>query len=64
MEMQQEDDETIAAYVHGFKTAAKASAFANDTVAIYIFVKGLWDVHTTAAKIYKKDPKLCLKSSE
>ena len=25
-------------------------------MAIHIFVKGLWDVHTTTAKIYEKDP--------
>ena len=56
MEIQQKDNETLAAYVHYFKTAAKQCAFDSDTVGIYIFVKGLWDAHTTTAKIYKKDP--------
>ena len=56
MEIQQKDNETCTAYVHYFKTAAKQCAFDSDTVAICIFVKGLWNVHTTTAKIYKKDP--------
>ena len=38
--------------------------FDNDTVAIHIFVKGLRDAPTIAAKIYKKDPKLWPKSSD
>ena len=65
--IQQKGNETLAAYVHHFKTTAKCCTFDNDTVAICIFVKGLWDAHTTRAKIakiYKKDPKLCLKSLE
>ena len=56
MEIHQKENENLAAYVHHFKTAAKQCAFDNDTVAIHIFAKGLWDVHTTAAKIYEKDP--------
>ena len=39
-----------------FKTAAKLCTFDNDTVSICSFGKGLWDSHTTAAKIYEKDP--------
>ena len=46
MEIQQKDNETLAAYIHHFKTVAKQCAFNNDTVAIHIFVKGLWDAHT------------------
>ena len=53
MEIQQKDNEILTAYVHHFKTAAKWCAFDNDTAAICIFVKGLLDVHTTTAKIYK-----------
>ena len=49
MEIQQKDSETLAAYIHCFKTAVKQCTFDNDTVAIHIFVKGLWDVHTIAA---------------
>ena len=56
LEIQQKDNETLAAYIHHFKTAVKQCTFDSDTVAMYIFVKGLWDAHTTAAKIYKKDP--------
>ena len=41
MEIQQKDIETLAAYIHHFKTAAKQCAFDNNTVAIFIFVKGL-----------------------
>ena len=55
-EISQKDNETLAAYIHCFKKAAKQCAFDNDTVAICIFVKGLWDVSTNAAKIYQKDP--------
>ena len=39
------------------KTTAKWCVFDSDTVVIHIFVKGLWDAHTTTAKIYKKDSK-------
>ena len=60
MEIQQKDNETPAAYIHCFKTAAKWCAFDNDTVANHIFIKGLWDVHTTAAEIYKKGPPNCV----
>ena len=56
MEIQQKDNETLAAYIHCFKAAAKWCTFDNDTVTICIFVKGLRDVPTIAAKIYEKDP--------
>ena len=56
MEIKQKDNETLMAYIHHFKTAAKQCTFDNDTAAIYIFVKGLQYMHTTTAKIYKKDP--------
>ena len=57
MEIQQKDNETLAAYIHHFKTAAKQRAFDNDTVVICIFVKSLRDVPTIASKIYEEDPK-------
>ena len=41
MKIQQKDNETLAAYIHHFKTAAKQCAFDNDSVAIHIFDKGL-----------------------
>ena len=56
IEVQQKDNETLCAYIHHFKTAAKGCAFDNDTVAIHIFVKGLWDSNTTTDKIYIKRP--------
>ena len=56
MEIQQKDNETLAANIHCFKTDGKQCTFDNDTAAIHIFVKGLWDVLTTTAKIYKKMP--------
>ena len=46
MEMQQKDNETLAAYVQCFTTTARQYTFDSDTVAICIFVKGLQDVHT------------------
>ena len=30
--------------------------FSNDTVAIHIFIKGLWDIQNSAEKMYEKDP--------
>ena len=56
MQIQQKDNETLTAYMQCFKTSAKQCAFDNDTAAICIFVKGLWDVHTTTNKIYERDP--------
>ena len=56
MEIQQKDNETLAGYIHHFKTTAKQCTFGSDTVTSHIFVKGLWDVHITTAKIYEKDP--------
>ena len=41
MEIQQRDNETLAAYVHHFKTDAKRCHFNSDTAVICIFVKGL-----------------------
>ena len=56
MEIQQRNNETLAAYVHCFKTEAKRCDFNTDTTTIHIFVKGLQDAHNIAAKIYEKDP--------
>ena len=56
MEIQQRDNETLAADVHHFKTEAMRCDFNSDTAAIPIFVKGLWDVQNIAAKIFEKDP--------
>ena len=56
MEIQQKDNETMAAYIHHFKMIAKLCPFDNDTAAINIFLKDLWDAPTIASKIYEKDP--------
>ena len=56
MEIQQKDNEILAAYIHCFKTAAKLCAFDNDTAAIHIFAKGLRNAPTIVSKIYEKDP--------
>ena len=64
MEIQQKDNETLAAYIHCFKTAAMQCTFDNDTVPIHSFVKGLLDARMTTAQIMKKTLKLWLKSLE
>ena len=56
MEMQQRDSETLAAYAPCFKMGAKRCGFNSGTTAIHIFVKGLWDAHNIAAKVYEKEP--------
>ena len=58
MEIQQKDNETLAAYIHCFKAAVKQYAYDNDTAAICIYVKGLRDAPTIAPKIYEKDPQI------
>ena len=54
MEIQQRDNETMAAYVHYFKTEAKMCDFNSDIVAIHI-LKDIWDAHNIAANVYEKD---------
>ena len=53
MEIQQKDNETLAAYTHLFKTAAKQCAFDNNTAPICIFVKGVQEAPTITPKICK-----------
>ena len=60
MEIQQRDNETLAAYMHHFKTKAKMCDFNSDTAAIHIFVKGLWDAHNIVAKINERNPQTLL----
>ena len=55
MEIQQKENETLAAYVHHFKMEAKRCDFNNDTATMCTFIKGLWDAHRVAAKLYEKD---------
>ena len=56
MDMQQQEKESLAGYVHQFKKEAKCCNFTNDAATIRIFVKGLRDAHSLAARIYEKDP--------
>ena len=56
MEKQQKEKESLAAYIHHFKREAKRCNFTNNTAIIRIFVKGLKDDHTSAARIYGKGP--------
>ena len=50
--------ESLAAYVHWFKTEAKRCNFTNDAATIRIFIKGLKNVHSLATHIYEKGPQM------
>ena len=54
MDIQQWEKESLAAYIHRFKTEAKRCNFTNDAATIGIFVKGLKNAHSLAMCIYKK----------
>ena len=56
MEIQQREKESLAAYIHWFKTETKRCNFPNNTATIRIFIKGLKNTHSLAACIYKKGP--------
>ena len=56
MDIQQADKESLATYVHRFKCKANQCKFNNDTTTIRIFLKGLKNAHTIAAKVYEKGP--------
>ena len=56
MDIQQWEKEALAAYVHQFRTEAKQCYFMNDAATIRIFIKGLKNIHSIAARIYEKDP--------
>ena len=58
MEIQQWKKESLAAYVHQFKTEAKRCNFTNDAAIIRIFIKGLKNVHCLASHIYEKGPQM------
>ena len=54
MEIQQEEKESIAAYILWFKMEAKRCNFTNDASTIRIFIKGLKNAHNLATCIYEK----------
>ena len=56
MDIQQWEKESLAAYIHQFKSEAKYCNFTNDATTIRIFVKGLGNAHSLATRIYEKDP--------
>ena len=56
MEIKQWEKESLAAYVHQFKTEAKRCSFTNDATTIRIFIKGLKNAHSLAPCIYEKGP--------
>ena len=58
MYIQQWEKESIAAYVHWFKTEAIHCNFRNDAATIRIFIKGLKNAHSLGARIYEKDPQI------
>ena len=58
MEIQQEEKESLAAYVHWFKTEVKRCNFINDAANIRIFIKGLKNVHSLATCIYEIGPQM------
>ena len=58
MEIWQQEEESLAAYVHRFKTEAKRCNFTNDAATIRIFIKGLKNAHNLATHVYDKGPEL------
>ena len=56
MGIQQKEKESLAADVHHFKWEASRCKFDNDATTIRIFIKGLKNAHTLAAKVYEKGP--------
>ena len=58
MDIQQKDNESLAAYIYRFKRETKRCNFTNNAAIIRIFVKGLKTAHTLAACIYEKGPQM------
>ena len=56
MDIQQKEQENLAAYFHCFKWEASRCKFDNDAATIRIFIKGLKNVHTLATKVYEMGP--------
>ena len=56
MDIQQKEKESLAAYIHRFKRAAKRCNFTNNAATIRIFVIGLKNAHTLATHVYEKGP--------
>ena len=56
MEIQQKEEESLAAYIHHFKREASRCKFDNDAATIRIFIKGLKNAHTLVTRVYEKGP--------
>ena len=56
MEIQHQEKESLAAYIHQFNTEAKRFNFTNDAATIRIFIKGLKNAHSLTTCIYEKGP--------
>ena len=56
MDVQQWEKESLAAYIHRFKTEARRCNFTNDAATIRMFVKELENAHSLATCIYEKGP--------
>ena len=56
MEIQQKEIESLTTYSHHFKREAEICNFNNNITTIRIFIKGLKDTHTLAARIYENGP--------
>ena len=54
-DIQQWEKESLAAYVHWFRTETKQYNFTNDAASSRIFIKGLKNTHSLAGRIYEKD---------
>ena len=53
MDILEWENESLAAYIHQFRTKAKQCNCINDAATIRIFIKGLKNVHISAVRIYK-----------
>ena len=54
MEIQENYNETLAAYICHSRQKLKGCDFNSNNVTIHIFIKGLWDVHNITGKVYKE----------
>ena len=58
MDIKQWEKESLAAYIHRFKSETRRCNFKNDATAIKIFVKGSKNAHILATHIYEKGPQM------
>ena len=56
MEIQQNNKESLAAYIHRFKWEAKRCNFLKNVAKIWIFITGLKNNHILASHVYEKGP--------